>query len=60
LNILKFSGKNVKNVSQVRLDKILLCYEGFKALFSDFEVLDICGGFFWEKVAKYVESLHAL
>jgi hypothetical protein len=29
----------------------VLCYEGFKALFSDFVVLDISGGFFWEIIA---------
>jgi hypothetical protein len=27
----------------------MLYYEAFKAWFSDFEVSDICGGFFWTK-----------
>jgi hypothetical protein len=57
--ILKFSWKNVKIYSKVvcvRAGELKICmnmlyYECFKAWFSDFEILDICGGFL-EKIAN--------
>jgi hypothetical protein len=43
--ILKFSSKMVKTLSKSVWVKAREYYECFKAWFSDFEVLDICGGY---------------
>jgi hypothetical protein len=34
---------------ELKLCKNALCYEDSKALFSDFKISVVCGGFFWER-----------
>jgi hypothetical protein len=38
-------------IKELKFCKNALCYEGFKASFSDFKISEVCGGFSGKKIA---------